>query len=74
MPKHELRGRVSVTIDNPDAHHARGACQAKIVVPLADTLRRRAYSAHDLEGHVWTFGTYRPAIGESSVGTTELRA
>jgi uncharacterized glyoxalase superfamily protein PhnB len=58
------RQSINVTIDDPDAHHARAAkAGAKIVVPLADThYGARAYSAHDPEGHVWTFGTYRPAI------------
>ena len=70
------RQSINVTIDNPDAHHARAVrAGAKIVVPLADThYGARAYSAHDLEGHVWTFGTYRPVIGESSVATAGLRA
>jgi uncharacterized glyoxalase superfamily protein PhnB len=60
------RQSINVTIDDPDAHHARAVkAGAKIVVPLANThYGARAYSAHDLEGHVWTFGTYRPEIGE----------
>jgi uncharacterized glyoxalase superfamily protein PhnB len=62
------RQSINVTIDDPDAHHARAVkAGAKIVVPLADThYGARAYSAHDLEGHVWTFGTYRPVLEQGS--------
>lgn len=56
------RQAISVTIDDPDAHHARAvSAGARIVQPLLDThYGARAYSAHDVEGRVWTFGTYRP--------------
>lgn len=62
------RQSINVTIDDPDAHHARAVrAGAKIVVPLADThYGARAYSAHDVEGHVWTFGTYRPMLEQRS--------
>jgi uncharacterized glyoxalase superfamily protein PhnB len=53
----------SVTVDDPDAHHARAvAAGAEIVSPLEDTdYGARGYSVRDLEGHLWHFGTYRPA-------------
>jgi uncharacterized glyoxalase superfamily protein PhnB len=58
------RQAVSVVIDDPDRHHAQAvAAGARIVQPLADThYGSRGYSAHDLEGRVWTFGTYRPQL------------
>jgi uncharacterized glyoxalase superfamily protein PhnB len=53
----------SVTVPDPDAHHARAvAAGAKVVTPLTDTdYGARGYSALDLEGHLWHFSTYRPA-------------
>jgi uncharacterized glyoxalase superfamily protein PhnB len=43
-------------------HYARAkAGGAKIVRELADThYDSREYSAKDIEGHEWHFGTYRP--------------
>jgi uncharacterized glyoxalase superfamily protein PhnB len=56
------RQSISVVVANPDAHYAKAkGAGAKIVHDLADTpYGSRGYSAHDLEGKVWTFGTYRP--------------
>lgn len=53
---------VYVAVDDVDAHHARAvAAGATIVRPLADTdYGAREYSVRDLEGHLWSFGTYRP--------------
>ncbi len=49
-------------IGDIDAHFARAvAAGAEIVVELKDTdYGSREYSARDLEGHLWHFGTYRP--------------
>jgi uncharacterized glyoxalase superfamily protein PhnB len=51
-----------LTIPDPDAHHARAvAAGAEVVIPLADKeYGSRDYTVRDLEGNVWTFGTYRP--------------
>jgi uncharacterized glyoxalase superfamily protein PhnB len=56
---------IYVAIADPDAHHARAkAAGAEIVRELADTdYGSREYTCRDLEGHLWTFGTYRPANG-----------
>lgn len=45
-----------------DAHHLRAtAAGAEIVIDLRDTeYGSREYSARDLEGHLWHFGTYLP--------------
>jgi uncharacterized glyoxalase superfamily protein PhnB len=58
------RQAVSVVIADPDRHHAQAvAAGARIVQPIADThYGSRGYSAHDVEGRVWTFGTYRPQL------------
>lgn len=53
-----------VALDNVDAHydHAVNA-GAEIVRPLANTdYGSREYSARDLEGNLWSFGTYRPNV------------
>jgi uncharacterized glyoxalase superfamily protein PhnB len=51
-----------VVVDDVDAHCARAKeAGAVIVRPPADTsYGAREYSARDLEGRLWSFGTYRP--------------
>lgn len=51
---------VYVTIDDVDAHHARAqAAGARIAISPYDThYGSREYSAWDLQGHLWGFGTY----------------
>jgi uncharacterized glyoxalase superfamily protein PhnB len=51
-----------------DAHFKRAkAAGAEIVVALKDTdYGSREYSAKDLEGHLWHFGTYLPDIAPLS--------
>ena len=51
-----------VTVEDTDAHHARArAAGARIVIEPFDTdYGARNYSAYDLEGHLWSFGNYRP--------------
>ena len=53
---------VYVVVDDIDAHYARAReAGAEIVIPLRDTdYGAREYSARDPEGHLWSFGTYRP--------------
>jgi uncharacterized glyoxalase superfamily protein PhnB len=45
-----------------DAHYGRAKeAGARIVMPPFDTdSGARNYSAYDLEGHLWSFGTYLP--------------
>jgi uncharacterized glyoxalase superfamily protein PhnB len=52
-----------VAVSNVDAHCARArAAGAEITRELEDLdYGSREYSARDLEGHHWHFGTYRPA-------------
>ena len=49
-------------IEDPDAHHDRAiAAGATIVRELTDqSYGSREYSARDLEGNLWSFGTYSP--------------
>lgn len=56
------RSGIYVVVENIDSHYERArAAGAEIVRPLADTDHgSREYSLRDLEGHLWSFGTYRP--------------
>jgi uncharacterized glyoxalase superfamily protein PhnB len=53
---------VYVVVEDVDAHRDRArAAGVEIVRDLQDTdYGSREYSARDLEGHLWHFGTYRP--------------
>ena len=57
---------LAVYVEDPDAHFARAkAAGANIQYPPTDTdFGSREYHVLDLEGHPWTFGTYRPDAGE----------
>jgi uncharacterized glyoxalase superfamily protein PhnB len=51
--------------DHPDALHDRAkAAGAEIVQPLRDQdYGSREFTARDLDGNIWTFGTYDPSAG-----------
>jgi uncharacterized glyoxalase superfamily protein PhnB len=51
-----------VALDGVDEHYDRAVSEgAEILRPLADTdYGSREYIARDLEGNLWSFGTYRP--------------
>jgi uncharacterized glyoxalase superfamily protein PhnB len=53
---------IYVVVDDPDAHYARAkAAGAEIVIELKnEDYGSRGYTARDLEGNYWSFGTYRP--------------
>lgn len=53
---------IYIAVADVAAHYARAlAAGAGIVRPLADTdYGSREYLARDLEGHLWSFGTYLP--------------
>ena len=57
---------IYIVVEDADAHHDRAvAAGAEIVRELQDTpYGSRDYSARDPEGHLWNFGTYRPAMSE----------
>jgi uncharacterized glyoxalase superfamily protein PhnB len=56
------RQGIYVCVDDIDAHYAAAkAAGAEIVRELANTdYGSREYSARDLDGHLWSFGTYQP--------------
>lgn len=55
---------IYVAVADPDAHYDRAvAAGAQIMRPLVDQeYGSRDYSARDLEGNLWSFGTYNPTI------------
>jgi len=57
-----VTGGVYVYLEDIDAHCKRaGAAGAEIVREPEDTdYGSREYTVRDLEGHLWSFGTYRP--------------
>jgi uncharacterized glyoxalase superfamily protein PhnB len=57
-----------VVVEDADAHHERAVgAGAEIVTPLRDTdYGSRDYSAKDIDGNVWYFGTYRPAKSQGA--------
>src|SRR6266576_4362547 len=61
-PWNTVKQGVYVYVEDVDAHYARAkAAGAEIVMELEDTdYGSRGYSVRDLEGHLWSFGTYRP--------------
>jgi uncharacterized glyoxalase superfamily protein PhnB len=63
-PPQPLASTVSiyVVVPNPDEHYARAKDEgARIVRELEDQpYGSREYSARDLEGNLWSFGTYDP--------------
>lgn len=57
---------IYVAIEDVDAMHARAvAAGARIARPLQDQeYGSREFTARDLEGNSWSFGTYRPASSD----------
>jgi uncharacterized glyoxalase superfamily protein PhnB len=56
------RQGIYVRVDDIDAHYATArSAGAEIVREIANTdYCSREYSARDLDGHLWSFGTYQP--------------
>ncbi|MFJ9667191.1 VOC family protein [Streptomyces sp. NPDC101219] len=53
-----------IVVDDVDAHHRRAVEHgAEILMPPTDQdYGSRDYMARDLEGNIWSFGTYAPEI------------
>jgi uncharacterized glyoxalase superfamily protein PhnB len=57
-----VTGGIYAAVEDLDAHYQRAkAAGAQIVQELTDDGYGPRYSAHDLEGHLWGFGDYRPS-------------
>lgn len=54
-----------VTVEDTDAHceRARAAGAEILMEPREMEYGPRNYVARDVEGHLWSFGTYRPTPG-----------
>jgi uncharacterized glyoxalase superfamily protein PhnB len=57
---------IYVAVNDADAHYQQAkAAGAEITREIQDTpYGSREYSARDLDGHVWSFGTYHPELGD----------
>ncbi len=68
-------GWIYAAVEDADEHCRRArAAGAKIVAEPFDTdYGSRDYTAHDLEGNVWHFGTYRPGV-EAAQSTSSATA
>jgi uncharacterized glyoxalase superfamily protein PhnB len=53
---------IYIALDEVDAHYARAKAAGAVIVrePTDEDYGGRDYAARDLEGHLWSFGTYRP--------------
>ncbi len=60
-----VTGTLTVTVADPDAHHARAvAAGASIITPPHDNeYGGRSYATRDPGGYVWNFGSYDPWAG-----------
>lgn len=68
------RGRgagIYVVVDDADAHHDRARAAGAHITrePYATDYGSRGYSAQDLEGNVWDFGTYQPFAFDHSAAS-----
>ena len=60
---HTGQGWACIAVDDPDAHYQRAnAAGVKVLNAPHDALdgAQRGYSARDLEGNLWSFGSDRP--------------
>jgi uncharacterized glyoxalase superfamily protein PhnB len=69
-PPNPLASTISlyVVVSDPDGHHARAvAAGANVVRELEDMeYGSREYGVRDLEGNLWSFGTYDPSAPDAS--------
>ncbi len=69
------KGWLYMAVEDPDAHCQRArAAGAEVLTELHDTdYGSRDYTARDLEGNLWSFGTYRPEV-EAASSRSEVAA
>jgi uncharacterized glyoxalase superfamily protein PhnB len=67
-------GWIYVAVPDADEHHrrARDAGAEILAEPFDTDYGSRDYSARDLEGNQWHFGTYRPARADASGRTASM--
>jgi uncharacterized glyoxalase superfamily protein PhnB len=56
---------IYIVVDDADAHFERAKAAGALITrePVTQDYGGRDYTCKDLEGHVWTFGTYDPMAG-----------
>ncbi|MER5401600.1 VOC family protein [Streptomyces sp. NPDC002599] len=56
---------VYIVVDDVDAHHQRAVDHGAeiLMAPTDQDYGSRDYMARDIEGNIWSFGTYAPEIG-----------
>jgi uncharacterized glyoxalase superfamily protein PhnB len=59
-----VTGAIYVVVAEVDVHYARAKAAGATIVrePVDQEYGGRDYSCRDLEGHIWSFGTYAPTI------------
>jgi len=57
---------LAVYVEDPDAHFQRAQASGANILcqPKNTDFGAREYHVGDLEGHLWTFGTFRPPVDE----------
>ena len=70
------KGWIYVAVDDADAHceRARSAGATIYAEPYDTDYGSRDYTAHDLEGNVWQFGTYRPGAEDTQTASSAAAA
>ena len=52
---------ICMVVEDVDAHYKKAkSAGAEIVLDIADQRGSRGYTCKDLEGHLWSFGSYDP--------------
>ena len=52
---------IYMVVEDVDAHYKKAKSKgAEIVLDIADQRGSRGYTCKDLEGHLWSFGSYNP--------------
>lgn len=56
-----------VAVDDPDAYYeqAKTAGAEIVLAPFDTDYGARNYTSRDLEGHLWSFGTYWPQVANA---------
>jgi uncharacterized glyoxalase superfamily protein PhnB len=70
------KGWIYAAVEEPDAHfeQARAAGAEIVAEPYETDYGSRDYTARDLEGNVWHFGSYRPEVGTAPQSASSAQA
>jgi uncharacterized glyoxalase superfamily protein PhnB len=64
---------IYIVVDDCDAHCDRARKSGALILrdPLDEDYGGRGYTCRDLEGHVWSFGTYDPWAASGGYGAVQ---